>query len=82
MTTTPRDRTTERERWPERHPTLTRTTNGVAAVGCHVAAVVAHLGGETPLAVGAGVLGLVLLVGVVWPKFSAIGLLFEAWYWI
>jgi len=79
--TSPRSRTTERERWSERHPTLTRATNAVAAVGCHVAAVIAHLGGRTPLAVGLGVLGLVLLVGVVWPRFGAVELLFEAWYW-
>ena len=83
MPTSPRGRTPDRRRetWPERHPTLTRIVNGVAATLCAALSAVAYLGEETTYAVGLGVLGAVLLVGVVWPKFSAAQVLFGAWYW-
>ncbi len=81
MPTSPRGRSRERERWPERHPTLTRAINGAGALLCGALAAVTYVGERPTLAVGLGVLALVLLVGVVWPKFSAAEVVFGAWYW-
>ncbi len=77
MPTSPRGRTQERERWGERHPRLARTVNGAGVLVAFGAAAVLYGAGDVVTAGAAAVLGVVLVVGVVWPRFGALSVVLD-----
>lgn len=77
MPTSQRGRGPSAERWGERHPRVARTVNGLGAAVGFVVAGLYYAAGDATMATFAGGLAAVLLVGVVWPRFSVLSLVLE-----